>query len=426
MVRNYNITFYYLIVLGLRAALFWYAVDPHIFLSVEVGSIILAIAATRLFYQKKESYFEWGKQLVEVIFYAQLVLAVARLSAVVYSQPTPSLWVCTTILVLLFEAALCLDKILVYITAADGILWENFGAPIDKIRRLVSPDYIPAFQGGEELAQEKQPEVPKANVVAMVPLWPVRQGGLPSGSGLVGPQGGPFWAQEEIVRSLEGDITIPRVPMSGILPSTIAINDFMQYPRAPEYYNFPAPTVPNQGFIPGGFLFGDMNLNEVPNTPYRSLLNLNYPDRMQILDQIRTHNPYLVNHLSNGRELYLKHPKYIVNLTNLAGTKGGFYLRLDFHRQIHFPSYYPANDLEMVNGDCYKWINMSLYDLKNYLENDRNFRHFANRLILRRDMGSYIYYGGSGFRRAEHLFDLQPYIPGVCVNGMPFCWFPRN
>ena len=148
---------------------------------------------------------------------------------------------------------------------------------------------------------------------------------------------------------------------------------------------------------------------------------------MQIFDQIRQQDPYLVNHLSNGRQLDLRYPRYIVNLTNLAGTKGGFYLRLDFYRQLRIlPCYYPANDLEMLNGENYKRINMSLFDLNNYLESDSNLRHFASRLVLRRDMGSYIKYGGVGFRRAEHLLDLQPNIPGLCVNGIPFYWAPRN
>ena len=87
---------------------------------------------------------------------------------------------CTTILVLLFEAALCLGKVLVEMTAADGILWENFAAPIDKVKRLVSPDYIPAFQGGEELAQEKQPETQVANQNTWAMILPGQvQGGLP-------------------------------------------------------------------------------------------------------------------------------------------------------------------------------------------------------------------------------------------------------
>ena len=142
---------------------------------------------------------------------------------------------------------------------------------------------------------------------------------------LGGPHGGPLWNDEEIVSSLEQDIRKPLVPMCGQLPSHIVTHDFMQFPRAAEFLNiFHPATLPNQGFIPGSFLLGDMNSNEVPNTPWGSLLNLNYPDRMGIFDQIRVDNPHLLN-------LPLKRPGYIVNLTNLSGTKGGFYLRLDSH-----------------------------------------------------------------------------------------------
>lgn len=303
-------------------------------------------------------------------------------------------------------------------TPPGGIIWEKVTAAVEEIKTLVSPDYIPAFQGGEELAQEPAPEkeAPIANTSRMVPLWPVQQGGLRYSFG--GPQGGPLWNDEQIVSSLEQDIIKPVVPMCGQLPFQVVTHDFMQYPRLAELLNiFPPATLPNQGFIPGGFLWGEMNLNEVPNTPWGSLLNLSYPDRMGIFDQIRADNPYLLNR-------HLRRPGYIVNLTNLAGTKGGFHLSLGFHRQIHFPSYSPANDLEVLNGENYKWINMSLFQLKNYLESDRNLRHFASRLILRRDMGSYICYGGVGFRRAEHWLDLQPNVPSLCVNGIPFYRFP--
>ena len=173
IIKTYSITVYYVLVIGVRAVLLWYAVDPHIFLSVEVASVILAIPATRILHGKKERYLdlEWGKQLVEVIFYTQLVMGVARLLLVVYSQPTPSLWVCTTILVVLFEAALCLGKVLVEMVPPDGILWGDFSAAVSKIRRLVSPDRMLAFQGGEEWSHEEPPkkEVPDANTSRMMP-----------------------------------------------------------------------------------------------------------------------------------------------------------------------------------------------------------------------------------------------------------------
>ena len=144
------------------------------------GGLILLALVWVFCKRKPEPILESGKQVVKVVFFLQLSLLIARLSAVVYSQPTPSLWVCTTILVLLFEAALCLGKVLVEITAADGIFWGDFSAGITKIRRLVSPGPLLAFQGGEEWSHQQPPEkeVPDANTSRMMPA-PAnqRQGG---------------------------------------------------------------------------------------------------------------------------------------------------------------------------------------------------------------------------------------------------------
>ena len=160
IITTYSITMYYMLVMGVRAVLLWYAVDPHIFLSVEVGSILLALVWV-FCKRKPDPILEWGKQLVElvkVVFYMQLTLLIARLLAVVYSHPTPSVWVCTTILVLLFEAALCLGKVLVEMPAADGFLWGDFSGAIQQIRRLVSPDYAPAFLGGRNGLTNNRPK----------------------------------------------------------------------------------------------------------------------------------------------------------------------------------------------------------------------------------------------------------------------------
>ena len=218
----------------------FYKVDVQVFLSVEVGLIIVALVWV-FCKRKPEAILEWGKLLVELVkvgFYMQLTLMGAYFLAVLLCQPSPCFWVYTNAVFLLFEATLCLGKVLAEMTSADGVLWEKVRSGVEEIKTLVSPDYIPAFQGGEELAQEQVPEkeVPDANTsrmmpapaqAAMTPLWPVQQGGQHFND--VGPWGDPPWTEEEIVSSLEGNITIPLVPMAGISPSTIVINDFMQY-----------------------------------------------------------------------------------------------------------------------------------------------------------------------------------------------------
>ena len=66
MVRNwiitaYSITMYYLLVIGVRAVLFWYAVDPYIFLSVEGGLIFLSVVWVWVFCKKPRPHIFYKK-----------------------------------------------------------------------------------------------------------------------------------------------------------------------------------------------------------------------------------------------------------------------------------------------------------------------------------------------------------------------------
>ena len=244
------------------------------------------------------------------------------------------------------------------------------------------------------------------------------------GSGVIGVS--PPWNIDQVVTSLEGDIRIPDVPISEHLPSHIvATPEMLEVVRRRL---LPPATLPGPGgFPPGGYISGDFAsgyiniINEIPNNRNGvSLLNLDQPYKMQLLNEIRDHHPYLVNHMSNSRELHMKRLGYVLNLTNLAGNKGGFYLRLDFHKRIDLPLYFPVNLLELVNTQHYKWVPMNIPQLRAYLEAHGDLRQFVNRLTLRRDVGSQMFVGDVGFRRAQRWIELSPEIPCACLNGSIF------
>ena len=147
IIATYSLTLYYVLVIGVRAGFLFYKVDVQVFLSVEVGLILVALVWV-FCKRKPEAILEWGKLLVEmvkVVFYMQLTLMGAYFLAVLLCQPSPCFWVYANAVFLLFEATLCLGKVLAEMTSADGVLWEKVRSGVEEIKTLVSPDYIPAF-----------------------------------------------------------------------------------------------------------------------------------------------------------------------------------------------------------------------------------------------------------------------------------------
>ena len=124
IITTYSITIYYMLVMGVRAGFLFFKLDVGLFLLVEGGLILLAVTWV-CFERKEKPIVEWGKQLVKVLFGLQLTLMGAYFLAVVFCQPTPCLWLYTNAAFFLFEAALCLGKVLVETTPPGGILWEK-------------------------------------------------------------------------------------------------------------------------------------------------------------------------------------------------------------------------------------------------------------------------------------------------------------
>ena len=408
MVRNwvittFSITMYYLLVIGARTVLLWYAVDPDIFLSVEGGLILFSVVWVL---RKPEPILEWGKQLVEVVFFLQLTLVIVRLLAVVFSQPTPSLWVYTSFLFLLFEAAVCLGKILVEMAPAEGILWGDFTARVEKFRTLVYPDYAPAFQGGEESAQEPETQVPNPNVVAMMqaPAGPV-QGGLPYGGG------GP----------LPGGLA--PVPLSGRLPDCIVEErENGQVVIVPEHlcphppFEFPPKTVPNTYFPAGGFFNNPSE--EVPNTCNgRSLFPVDALRKTRILRQM----PYGKIHLELTSTFNNEDPGRTIHLENATRTRSSVYLEKEFNSQIGLPIYgWNGGHLELVQGREYSWTPLNIAELVQHLRSKR-LTVFEDQLVLRRNPLRFIWYGELRFKLASHPFQMHPAVTGFFLNGSKYC-----
>ena len=415
VITNYNITMYYLIIIGVRAGFLFHKVDLQLFLSVEGGLILFALIWVFVFCKTKPgSILEWGKQVVKVLFCLQLTLMGAYFLAVVLCQPTPCLWVYTNVTFFLFEAALCLGQVLVEMTAADGILWGDFTARVGKIRRLVYPDYAPAFQGGEESAQEKQPEaqLPNANACPMIQA-PTNQGqgGLPFGGG---PQGVPLVPGENpgVIIPLEGEGR--RFPLSGILPSGIIVQSEILSGVLPDsfYQKFPAETLPRRdiGFRPG------IRISDLEDTPTPNTLNGDpvsgdsFAAKKRQFFEMKHRNRALEFCYQNPDQMYLGQ---VVEMNNVSFTKGGVYVQAKSYGRFNLPKYHGGSHVEMFNGILYNWIPLTMEE---FIQHAKNQGCWTNDLQLSGKKVPFICHGQVVYRVVEQPLEKLT-TPAIIYNG---------
>ena len=188
LIAAYGLTSYYLMSISIRTVLFFCRSPLEVFLFVMVGLLIVAIINTVIFSKKKHlNWMKWGETFIETLFYLQIVVAVAYLLGMVFSQTMPCSWLYQTITLFLFEAAVCVSKLFIQINQLEikvtpigiprpgGLLWSNYREGVSNIIKLVIAKHTPALLGIEEGSYEAEKKVLSLSTSLM--MQPGAQGG---------------------------------------------------------------------------------------------------------------------------------------------------------------------------------------------------------------------------------------------------------